>query len=274
MIFDGFLLVSDLDHTLVEKGRACPRSLEAIKYFTDNGGKFTVATGRHRLTAKKFYDMTGSNCPAILCGSIVYDMDDMRSVWRSPIKDSTKKVCLELMEEFGDTGVIVYTVDEMFITRTSEATEYFKKAVGPENLQNVDINDIMGKEWLKVLFADLDHDYILKMEQTANERNYPDYQGVRSESYLYEVNSGKEFSKGTALKYLAEHLGVEQSKTCAIGDFYNDVPMLRYAGISATVADANDDIKETVDFVGGCCRDGAVADFIEYIENTVKEKKV
>ena len=58
----------------------------------------------------------------------------------------------------------------------------------------------------------------------------------------------------------------------AIGDFYNDVPMLRAAGISATVGDANDDIKELVDFVGGRCLDGAVADFIEYIENTVKEK--
>ena len=72
---------------------------------------------------------------------------------------------------------------------------------------------------------------------------------------------------------LAKHLGISPEKTCAIGDFYNDVPMLQCAGISATVPDAYD-IKEMVDFVGGRCMEGAVADFIEYIETTAKEKMV
>ncbi len=272
MIFDGYLLVSDLDHTLVEKGEVSPRSVEAIKYFTANGGKFTVATGRHRLTAKKFYDMTFSNCPAIICGSLVYDLENNCSVWHGPIKESTKKICLDLMAEYSETAVMVYTLDKMYIVRDNATIDHFCRVVGRSVVTMAKMEDIYNEEWVKVIFADLNTDRILEMDKVCESRNYPDFQGVRSESYLYEVNSGEEFSKGTALMYLAKHLGISPEKTCAIGDFYNDVPMLQCAGISATVADANDDIKQMVDFVGGRCQDGAVADFIEYIENTVKEK--
>ncbi len=273
MIFDGYLLVSDLDHTLVEKGEICPRSVDAIKYFVANGGKFTVATGRHWLTAKPYYDATGSNCPAITFGSLVYDIENRKPVWYGPIKDSTKQICREHMDEFPETGVIIYTLEEIFITRNNAATEHFAEIVGSNFISGyTDVDSIMDKEWVKVIFADLNVDRILEMEERALSRNYKDYQGVRSEPHLYEVNSGSEFSKGTALLCLAEYLGISPEKACAIGDFYNDVPMLQCAGISATVADAFDDIKEMVDFVGGRCQDGAVADFIEYIENTAKEK--
>lgn len=273
MIFDGYLLVSDLDHTLVEKGQVCQRSLDAIKYFTENGGKFTVATGRHWLTAERYYDAAGSNCPAVVFGSLVYDIKNRKPVWYGPIKDTTKQICCQLIDEFPETGVIIYTLDEIFITRSNLATEHFAEIVGSDLITAfTDIDSIIDKEWVKVIFADLNTDRILEMEQKALSRNYPDYQGVRSEAHLYEVNSGAEFSKGTALLRLAESLGISKEKTCAIGDFYNDVPMLECAGISATVADAYNDIKKIVDFVGGTCEEGAVADFIEYIEKTAKEK--
>ena len=273
MIFDGYLLVSDLDHTLVEKGAVSKRSLEKIKYFTENGGKFTVATGRHWLTAEPYYDATASNCPAITFGSLVYDIKNRKPVWYGPIKDSTKQICREHADEFPEAGIIIYTLDEIFIARGNEATKHFAEIVGSDFISDyVDMDSIMDKEWVKVIYADLNTDRILEMETKALSRNYPDYQGVRSEPHLYEVNSGAEFSKGTALLRLAEHLGIDPEKTCAIGDFYNDVPMLECAGISATVADAYDDIKQIVDFVGGTCENGAVADFIEYIEKTAKEK--
>ena len=51
--FDGVLLVSDFDDTLYAPDVAVPeRNVSAIRYFTGEGGRFTVATGRaHRTFA-------------------------------------------------------------------------------------------------------------------------------------------------------------------------------------------------------------------------------
>ena len=45
--FDGLLLASDFDDTLYGLDLRIPeRNLEAIRYFTGEGGRFAVATGR------------------------------------------------------------------------------------------------------------------------------------------------------------------------------------------------------------------------------------
>ncbi|HUX86899.1 MAG TPA: HAD hydrolase family protein, partial [Chloroflexota bacterium] len=44
--------------------------------------------------------------------------------------------------------------------------------------------------------------------------------------------------KGTGLAWLAEHLGVPQAATLAIGDDWNDLEMLRWAGLGVAVANA------------------------------------
>lgn len=45
--FEGYLIVSDLDGTFLGKqSRIVERNVEAVRYFTENGGLFTFATGR------------------------------------------------------------------------------------------------------------------------------------------------------------------------------------------------------------------------------------
>uniref|UniRef100_UPI001C556D97 HAD family hydrolase n=1 Tax=Klebsiella pneumoniae TaxID=573 RepID=UPI001C556D97 len=45
--YDNFLLISDLDGTLINsKQEISKENLEAVKYFIENGGIFSVATGR------------------------------------------------------------------------------------------------------------------------------------------------------------------------------------------------------------------------------------
>ena len=44
--FDGILLATDIDDTLAYMGNISNENLDAIRFFVENGGKFTVATGR------------------------------------------------------------------------------------------------------------------------------------------------------------------------------------------------------------------------------------
>ena len=51
----------------------------------------------------------------------------------------------------------------------------------------------------------------------------------------------------------------------AIGDYYNDVTMIKSADVSACVAESPDEVKVLADVVCGTAKNGAVADFIEYL---------
>lgn len=46
-----------------------------------------------------------------------------------------------------------------------------------------------------------------------------------------------------------------------MGDYYNDLEMIKCADISAVPQDTPDDIKTYADFAAGSCENGAVAAF-------------
>jgi Cof subfamily protein (haloacid dehalogenase superfamily) len=51
-------------------------------------------------------------------------------------------------------------------------------------------------------------------------------------------------NKGNALSKLAAHFGIQQNKIIAIGDYYNDMSMIQYAGLGIAMGNAPDDIKQ------------------------------
>ena len=56
-------------------------------------------------------------------------------------------------------------------------------------------------------------------------------------------------NKGDALVHISQYLGIEASESMAIGDNFNDMEMLSWAGLSIAVANADDAIRNIADFV-------------------------
>lgn len=59
----------------------------------------------------------------------------------------------------------------------------------------------------------------------------------------------KGYSKASAMRFMAERLGIPMSRIAAIGDSSNDIPMLECAGISIAMGNSTEDVKEFADFV-------------------------
>ena len=74
-IFSDVLLTVDYDRTLTAPDSTIPeRNIEAIRYFMENGGAFTVNTGRSIPMTKVFRDKVPVNAPLLLyTGSAAYD---------------------------------------------------------------------------------------------------------------------------------------------------------------------------------------------------------
>lgn len=56
-------------------------------------------------------------------------------------------------------------------------------------------------------------------------------------------------NKGTALRFLANHLQIDPQQIMAIGDMDNDLPMLKLAGLSVAMGNGTDEIKTIADVV-------------------------
>ena len=75
--FDGFLICSDVDSTLTyEAGKVSDENAKAIKYFQDEGGLFTLATGRAPSFMEHFSDKVKINAPVVsFKGALLYDTE-------------------------------------------------------------------------------------------------------------------------------------------------------------------------------------------------------
>ena len=66
-LFSDVLLTVDFDLTLTAPDNTIPRrNLDAIRYFMDNGGAFTVNTGRSLPMTKVFRDIVPVSAPLLL----------------------------------------------------------------------------------------------------------------------------------------------------------------------------------------------------------------
>lgn len=84
--FDGVLLASDFDNTLIyteealRTGAPVPplpeRNREALAYFMAQGGRFAVSTGRALAAFLKYVDLVPMNAPGVVCnGAAIYDFE-------------------------------------------------------------------------------------------------------------------------------------------------------------------------------------------------------
>ncbi|MFC5653415.1 Cof-type HAD-IIB family hydrolase [Paenibacillus solisilvae] len=73
-------------------------------------------------------------------------------------------------------------------------------------------------------------------------------QHIRSGDFFIDVQH-LEASKGTALRELARNRGIDPSRVMAIGNYYNDIGMLQFAGIGVAVANSPDAVKAVADVV-------------------------
>ena len=85
------------------------------------------------------------------------------------------------------------------------------------------------------------------------------------EKALYEILP-KGISKGSVLPKLAEYLGIDMRRTVAVGDYNNDISMLKSAGVGIAVANATPEAKAAADFVTVSNEENAIAKIISDIE--------
>ncbi|MDD3192283.1 MAG: HAD family hydrolase [Oscillospiraceae bacterium] len=258
-----YLVVTDIDDTLLpHEGEIPQRNLEAIHRFQQKGGKFTFATGRSHYHCAELYRTLGINVPSAQNnGAYLYDCTTQTVLERTFVPRTANAYIKEACRAFPDMAVAVSMEDEFRAISSAQSMEKQKAYLNNRQVYNI---DEIGQDWFKILF-------VRAPEQMDELHRWLDAHPLEG---TYYTNSSAVFcemmakgvDKGTGLRKLARVMGVDVRDTFAIGDFYNDIDMLKAAGTSVAVGDGAQDIINMCDMVVGPCAQGAVADLIEFIE--------
>jgi Cof subfamily protein (haloacid dehalogenase superfamily) len=270
--FDKFLICTDLDGTLLCRDKTVSReNLEAIEYFKQNGGIFTFVTGRMPYMSRQFYDAVKPNSPiGCINGAGVYDFERGQYLYRRELERESLELVEHVHQHMTDMGIHVNTFFAGYFCQDNDGTEYYRKRSGAEHLvcRLEDIDEPIAK----VLFMDTCEENFCTLDAVL--RSHPLYDRfdyVRSDRILFELIP-KGIGKGDALLRLADAHGIPQENTVAIGDYNNDIDMIKKAGLGVAVENATPDVLEVADLVTVSNENHAIARVIEYLEAHVIRK--
>lgn len=74
----------------------------------------------------------------------------------------------------------------------------------------------------------------------------------------------QETSKGNALQYLSDYLNIPVQGIMAIGNYYNDLDMIRYAGIGVAMENAPEEIRKAASYTTASNNNQGVKKAIEH----------
>lgn len=275
-IFDGCLLASDIDGTLVKNNVIVQRAVDKIAWFVSEGGTFSLSTGRSVGALSVVLERLGKlvGLSVVANGGMIYDYSQKKIVYETTLPQEDLVYIKEVYERFPEIGIEIHSGEKVFVLRrngeihdhevyerldsSSASFEEIKELRWTKALISSDIPN--GLEPAKALAQSLE----LKGSRFLNTTAVID---GRTRMYYEQVPQG--ISKASALNRLCELLKVKKGCYFAIGDYYNDAEMVASADVGAVTADAPDELKAAAKFVAGTAEQGAVADFIEYLATIV-----
>ncbi|MEN9208589.1 MAG: Cof-type HAD-IIB family hydrolase [Gloeomargarita sp. GMQP_bins_120] len=263
------LLVLDLDGTIVgEDNRITPAVKAAIQAVRKAGVKVAIATGRMYRSALRFYRELELTLPLLSYqGAWIQDPHTGYRHRHWPI--DTQRA-LELLDYFEQAdwrphlSIHFYLNDQLYVQEMRPDTDQYAKRTLIEPILVADLREVVAAldtPPTKVL-AVSEHPGLIEIILHTLQRRYS-----RDELYLtrsapiYFEAAHPQVNKGAAVQYLAEELlGLRREEVVAIGDNYNDLEMLQYAGVGIAMGNAPDEVKKQADWVAPSVeQDGVVA---------------
>jgi len=268
--FEGILFCTDLDGTLYTDGKKVSReNLDAIEYFKSEGGLFTFITGRVPCISRQVCSIIAPNAPfGCVNGGGIYDPVREKYLWTQNLPAEVLELVHFTAAQMPDMGIQINTEENIYFHRDSSAMDYFRRITGMPDTPW--ISEGFSEPIMKILFAQVDPARISALaELLAQHPSAGEYDFIQPEQILYEILP-KGVSKGKLLEKLALLLHIDMARTVAVGDYFNDISMLRAAGRGYAVANAVEEAKAAADYVTVSNNEHAIAAIVEHLESSLQ----
>ena len=262
------MILSDLDETLLVDFHVPSINRDAIAKARKKGVHFAVASGRARFMVQSILEEVGTaECEDeySICynGAAVYRNSDPRPLFVSPLCFEQIEAVKKISDHYG-LCFLAMTLDQIWMYHPSES-EVKRKTTQHARFQiETDLNVLKEDQVMKIALQSDSEEQLYAIGEEQAERFKEMGVEISYSSGRYLECTCRGVSKGSALRWLCGYLGLKQEETMTIGDNYNDIEMLKEAGLGVCVADGRDKAKNAADAVTEKgYKEGAVAEAIE-----------
>lgn len=252
----------DIDGTLrnfTEKGIR-PTTYRAIDLARSRGVLCFIATGRHLLEIQEenLLGRLAFDGYILLNGGLCLD-SSFSPIYENPIPPSQIQTMLALQKELG-FSLLFMERDRLYVSHITPQLEKLQAQIGT-SVPPVDPHMERGLSHpvyqMSPFTSQLTREFLAARLPLCDITSWHD-------GGAFDVTP-KGGDKQLGIRKIMEHYGFSRTEIAAIGDGYNDIAMIRYAGIGIAMGNGNSQVKAAADFVTSSIDEDGLLQGVEYL---------
>ncbi len=236
------LIVLDVDGTLVNNQKQITASTaQAIKYAYDHDVIVTIASGRPISGLKEYFSYF-EDVPFITYNGGVITDNNKKVIYEKLLHKNISDIIINFAKK-NNANIIIWNNNELFVDEINDSILFYEKTSGKKAI--IFSNEEFCKVNKIILYGK--YNTLTEYKKELEEISQDIHCEFSSNNYLEFFD--KEVSKGYALEFLCNYLNIKASECIAIGDNYNDLSMIEYAGVGVAMGNSPEEVKRSADFV-------------------------
>lgn len=256
------LLAVDVDGTLLNSNKEItPNTKARIHETIEKGVIFTISSGRPVQGVQLIINKLEVDIPVITYNGAMVITGESRKVIYSCTMKNEDVIQVERFGRERNTTIAIWSDNQLFVNRADERAAKYSELSGTEAKLYENVEEVLVKGVNKILWYDEVERINAFQEELKNIIN-PTINFHTSQPFFLEfvdVNA----SKAIALEKLGKFYGINREEMIAVGDGFNDLSMIEYAGLGVAMENAPLEIKQAADFVTRSNDNDGVAFVIE-----------
>ncbi len=266
------LLVLDIDGTIAGTSNTISSKVkQAIQASQAKGVQVAIATGRMYRSALRFHQEIGSTLPLMAYQGAWIQDPATQKIHRHWVVQ--RQTAIQLLDYFEQPqlrsllSVHFYINDCLYVRELTPETKIYAERSGVEAIAVGDLRQALTNEPTKVLALSDDVAIVENLLSSLRQKYTPAELYLTTSVATFFEATNPLVNKGTGVRYLAEELlKISAANVMTIGDNFNDLEMLEYAGIGVAMGNAPDEVKAVASWVAPSVEsDGAAAAIEEFL---------
>lgn len=257
------LVAFDLDGTLLGQELLLrPRVLCAVEKMRERGIQGCIVTGRMYRAALPFVRQLQFTAPVVCYqGAAVIDPQTDDVLQDVPLPNA-QALELETYARGSGLHIQLYANDRYYCQERNRYSDLYAKISGVEPIVVPSLARAF-EQWdatkaCIIAEPDVVLEHLPRVRNLFGDRAYV----TRSIPWFIEVMNS-EVDKGKSLEIVARYLDIPMEQVLAIGDSWNDAPLLRAAGFGVAMGSAPPELREVADAVVDDVENDGVAQALE-----------
>ncbi len=262
------MIILDVDGTLTGSDKQISdRTRNALIEAQERGKKVAIASGRSiagiRKSASRIALEKYGGFVIAYNGTTVVNCKTGECIYNQMMPPELLKPVYEAAKEEG-VGIVIYNDGRKEMISGNGVNEYIEADAKACEVSIREVGDFVKAvdfPFNKFLLSG-DPEHMIEVEKHMEKRFGDRLNVFRSDPFYVELLP-KYIDKGVAVEKLVKHLDLQKNKVICVGDSYNDMPMLRYAGLGVAMGNAQKEVKEMADYVTLSNDEDGIVDIIE-----------